>query len=49
MKKNIPTDQTPANIASVLAVLAESPARLERLAGSIHAETTAGQRRADSG
>jgi len=38
MKKSIPTDQTPANIASILAVLAESPVRLERLAGSVSAQ-----------
>ena len=38
MKKSISTDQTPANIAKVMEVLIESPARLEALSKSVSAE-----------
>lgn len=38
MKKAIATDQTPENIAKVMEVLTESPARLEALSKSVSAE-----------
>ena len=38
MKKSISTDQTPANIAKVIEVLTESPARLEVLSKPLTAE-----------
>jgi hypothetical protein len=38
MKKAISTDQTPANIANVMEVLTESPARLNALSTSVPAE-----------
>ena len=38
MKKSISTDQTPANIAKVMEVLAESPARLDSLCKGVSAE-----------
>jgi hypothetical protein len=38
MKKLISTDQTPANIARVMEILAESPARLVSLSKSVSAE-----------
>jgi len=38
MKKAISTDQTPANIANVMEVLTESPARLDALSKSVPAE-----------
>jgi hypothetical protein len=38
MKKLITTDQTPANIAKVLEILAESPARLDSLSKGVSAE-----------
>jgi hypothetical protein len=38
MKKSISTDLTPANIAAVVEILAESPARLEALSKSLPAE-----------
>jgi len=38
MKKAITTDQTPENIAKVIEVLTESPARLEALSKSVSAE-----------
>jgi len=38
MKKSISTEQTPANIAKVMEVLAESPARLDSLSEGVSAE-----------
>ena len=38
MKKSISTDQTPANVAKIMEILAESPARLDALSKDVSAE-----------